>query len=494
MHTPFLPSLRPFLAPLGGRSDHSPTRSIRQATLAQIEQRLGKVIDSKLLNQNDADDYSRERIFTLARTFWCWIWQVLQANTSCREVVRQVQALFAIHGRTVDESSSAYCQARAKLSLGFLQKVFLSTTTGVEQAAPGWSLLGGRPLRVVDGSGMRLADTAKNRAAFAPPKNQPPGTGFPYIKVLVLFSLQSGAVLAHSIGSLLHHELRLLLGLRKWLKKGDILVMDRAFGVYLVGALLSQLGVDLLARLPNSRKMDFRKAFKPLGALDALFIWQKPPNASPLLRSSEWLSLPAQLTVRVLRAQVYKRGFRVHQLTLVTTLLDPQLYPADQILEAYLKRWRMEMCFDDLKTTLEMEYLACQTPKMVHKELLIFLTAHNFLRWIMIQAAQSNGTELQRISFKGSLDGFRQFTQALTQIGKTKEGLKKRQQLWMSLLQTLSRDLIPERPGRREPRAVKRRQKYDYLNKPRCLWKDRPGRRLRAILKRRQDYIARHEN
>ena len=160
----------------------------------------------------------------------------------------------------------------------------------------------------------------------------------------------------------------------------------------------------------------------------------------------------------------------------------------------YIKRWRMEMCFDDLKTTLEMEYLACQTPKMVHKELLIFLTAHNFLRWIMIQAAQSNGTELQRISFKGSLDGFRQFTQALTQIGKTKEGLKKRQQLWMSLLQTLSRDLIPERPGRREPRAVKRRQKYDYLNKPRCLWKDRPGRRLRAILKRRQDYIARHEN
>lgn len=485
MHTPWFPSLRACLAPLGRRSTDF-TRSIRQATLAQIERRLSQAMDPTLLNQNPAEGYSRERIFTLARTFWCWIWQVLQANTSCREVVRQVQALFALHGRPVDESSSAYCQARGKLSLGLLQKIFLGTARRVEQCAPASTLLHARPIRLVDGSGMRLADTPKNRAAFPPPTNQPKGTGFPHLKVVVLFSLQSGAVLAHCIGSLLHHELRLFLRLRPWLKPGDILVMDRAYGVYLVAAWLKRLGVDLVARPPNSRKIDFRKALKRLGPMDALFVWDKPTKPSPLLRRWEWLALPSHLTVRVVRARIQRSGFRIRALTVVTTLLDPQLYPAQEILEAYLKRWRMEMCLDDLKTTLQMESFTCQTPKMVHKELLVFLTAHNFLRWIMAQAAQGSGTDLQRISFKGSWDGFRQFNQALAQIGNGKNSAKRRKQLWATFLETLRRDLVPQRPGRREPRAVKRKQKYDCLNKPRHLWKDRPGRRERAVRARRK--------
>lgn len=170
-----------------------------------------------------------------------------------------------------------------------------------------------------------------------------------------MFSLQSGAVLAHSIGSLLHHELRLFLGLRKWLKKGEIVVMDRAFGVYLVPALLHLLQVDLIARLSNYRKIDFRKAHKTLGPRDALFVWDKPAKHSALIALSEWLRLPMQLTVRIVRTKINRAGFRIRNLTVVTTLLDGQLYPAEQILEAYLKRWRIEMCFDDLKTTLEME-------------------------------------------------------------------------------------------------------------------------------------------
>ena len=178
---------------------------------------------------------------------------------------------------------------------------------------------------------------------------------------------------------------------------------------------------------------------------------------------------------------------------MVTTLLDPELYPAQQILEAYLQRWRMEMCFDDLKTTLQMEQLSCQSPKMVHKELLVFLTAHNFLRWIMAQAAQDHQVALERLSFKGCLDGFRQFNLALSQLGQAKNRARKRESLWSSFLRTLCRDLVPDRPGRREPRAVKRRQKYDWLNKPRHLWKDRPGQRERAVRARRVKALANYE-
>jgi hypothetical protein len=482
--TNFFPAFRATLFPMGKRSA-PPIGSIRQCTLAQVEQRLSPALDPSLLKLNPRRAHSRQRIFTLQRTFWCWIWQVLQANTSCREVVRQVQALFSLHGREVDDATGAYCQSRSKLSLGLLRKIFNCVAARVEQSACAGPFLQGRSLRSIDASGTRLPDTPENRAAFPPPKNQPKGTGFPYLKVISLFSLQSGAVLAHSIGSLLNHELRLFLGLRKALQRGDIVVMDRAFGVYLVGALLQLLGVDFIARLSNSRKINFRQAHRTLGPHDALFLWSKPPKPSVLIPLFQWLSLPALLTVRVLRTKINRPGFRIKTLTVVTTLLDPQLYPATEILEAYGKRWRIEMCFDDLKTTLEMEYLSCLTPKMVHKELLIFLIAHNFLRWIMAQAAQANGVALERISFKGCLDAFRQFSQALAQIGKAKNCAKKREELWQRLLTTLARDLIPLRPGRREPRAVKRKLKYPYLNKTRKLFKDPPGRRQRALRARR---------
>jgi hypothetical protein len=167
------------------------TRSIRQLTLDQIEQRFGPAVNPFLLQQKASKDYSRNRIFPLARTYWCWIWQILQANTSCREVVRQVQALFGLHERhDVDEGTSAYCQARGKLSLGLLQKIFAESARQAQKTAPASTLLQGRDILLADGSGMRLPDTPKNRAAFPPPKNQPEGTGFAYMKVVVLFALQ----------------------------------------------------------------------------------------------------------------------------------------------------------------------------------------------------------------------------------------------------------------------------------------------------------------
>jgi hypothetical protein len=483
------PALRACLAPMGRRSAPM-TRSIRQLTLDQIEQRFGPAVDPALLQQKSSKDYSRDRIFPMARTFWCWIWQILQANTSCREVVRQVQALFGLHERQdVDEGSSAYCQARGKLSMGLLQKIFAGSARRAQERAPVSSLLQGRDILLADGSGMRLPDTSKNRAAFPPPKNQPVGTGFPYMKVVLLFALNSGAILAHTVGSLLQSELRLFLCLRSRLKPGQILVLDRAYGFFVVAGLLQLLGVDLVARVPTgNRKIDFRQARKKLGANDALFIWEKPRRRSPLLRLAEWTALPSQLTLRIVRVRINKQGFRIRELTVVTSLLDPILYPAQEILEAYLKRWRMEMCLDDLKTTMDMEYLSCLSPKMAHKELLIFLTAHNFLRWIMAEAAQTNGVELERISFKGCMDGFRQFSKALARIAGTRHAAQKRDRLWRQFSLSLARDLVPERPGRREPRAVKRKRKYDDLNRSRRLWKDRPGRHEREAISRKKNY------
>ena len=210
-------------------------------------------------------------------------------------------------------------------------------------------------------------------------------------------------------------------------------------------------------------------------------VWKKGSNPSLWLPHAQWMALPEELTVRVVRGSCYVKGFRVRQVTLVTTLLDPQQYPAREILQAYLRRWRLEMCLDDLKTTLEMEMLRSRSPEMAQRELYCRLITHNLIRDTMAQAAVEHSVALERISFKGTLDALRPFTQAMSQA-RTK---KKRQQLWAELLRTLAADLVPERPGRREPRAVKRvKNKYPRLSAPRHKFRDRPKRNVRRTISR----------
>jgi hypothetical protein len=136
MSTPYLPALRPLMAPLGARRQTT-VRALRQATLSQIEQTLAPALPGDLLHKPDGGPHSRQRVFDLTRTFWGWVWQVLQANTSCREVVRQLQALLALRQEgAAAENTSAYCQARSKLPLARLQTAFSASARSAEKAAP----------------------------------------------------------------------------------------------------------------------------------------------------------------------------------------------------------------------------------------------------------------------------------------------------------------------------------------------------------------------
>ena len=128
-----------------------------------------------------------------------------------------------------------------------------------------------------------------------------------------------------------------------------------------------------------------------------------------------------------------------------------------------------------------MEMLRSRSPEMLQKEIYAHLIVHNLIRCTMAQGAVEHDVPLERISFKGTLDALRQFTQAMSQAG-TK---KKRSELWAKLLKTLADDLVPLRPERREPRAVKRvKNKYPRLSRPRHLFKDRPKRNVRRTISR----------
>jgi hypothetical protein len=148
----------------------------------------------------------------------------------------------------------------------------------------------------------------------------------------------------------------------------------------------------------------------------------------------------------------------------VTTLLDPQKYPAREIAQLYTRRWKIELWFRDIKTSMGMEVLRCRSPQLLHKELEMFFIAYNLIRCLMVQAGTANDVELDRMSFKGTVDSVRQFSLAIAQA----RSKNKQNQLIVELLEVIARDQVPERPDRREPRAVKRRPKaFPLLNKPR---------------------------
>jgi Transposase DDE domain len=447
---------------------------VRAYTLCQLEKCFGKWLPQELFPKACQKANSRDRHYTRWRTFWCSLWQNLNPQASCREVVRQLQALFKLEGGPqLSEEDGAYCRAKARLPLTELPKALVATAKSCDQLVLALDFLKGRPLKVVDGSALTLvADTKKNRAAYPPIQCQPNQPSFPMMRFVVLFSLLSGAILAAAQGSLVVSELSLLAQLAGQLAKGDILIGDRGFGSYPVIALLQHtLGVDFIGR--TTRRIDGRRRLKRLGRNDWLIQWKKGNIPSPWMSLAQWKALPPTLTLRAIKGSLYQKGFRVRQVIVITTLLDPQAYPAEEILQAYLRRWRLEMCLDDLKTTLHMESLRSRSPEMAQRELFMRLIAHNLIRCAMAQAAAEHNVPLERISFKGSLDSVRQFSQAMAQA----KSRKKREQLWTELLRTLASDLVAERPGRREPRAVKR-QKHKY---PRLVG---PRRKFRGRLKR----------
>jgi len=460
MHTPFFPHWRARLAAFGQRA-----HGLRQKPILHLEKIFAHLLPPALLSQAEEGLNSRDRLYSLRRTFWAFLWQVLNPGSPCREVVRQVQALFCLAGGpTTDEGTSAYCQARARLPLAAVQRVRQAAADHAEKLVPerlglwhGW-----RP-KVVDGSSLGLVDTPANQAAYPQSASQKPGCGFPLLKLVGLFSLSSGALLGCATGNKHLAELPLFFRLRRLLQQGDLLVADRGFASYVVMALLELIGVACLFRLHQARPHDMRRGMR-LGKNDRLMLWSKPKQKPRYLPKSLWRCVPRELVVRVLRVQSHIPGFRTQNVTLVTTLSDHTTYPASELAGLYLRRWHIELWWRQLKTSMGMEVLRCHSPAMVRKELEMYLTAYNLIRGVMAEAAALYEQPLEQISFKGSVDALRQYSPLIAQS----RARKNQGRLIQSLLRSLALDLVPTRPGRREPRAVKRRPKpYPLLTKPR---------------------------
>ena len=221
------------------------------------------------------------------------------------------------------------------------------------------------------------------------------------MKIVGIFSLSTGVLLDYARGNKHQHELSLLHRLLDILKQGDLVLADRGFNCYSLLALLGRQNVPVLMRLHHARSADLRHG-KRLGKHDRLVVWRKPDNwQRRYIPLRLWKPLAPELSVRILRFRLHLPGCRTRSVTLVTTLLDPTLYPAEQLARLYARRWQIELWFRDLKTSMGMNVLRCQSPKLIHKELEMFFIAYNLIRCLMVQASRDYQVDLQRLSFQG---------------------------------------------------------------------------------------------
>jgi hypothetical protein len=422
-------------------------------TLHQFEALFAAWVPGWRLAQQDEGAHSRDRRWNLRLTFWTFLWQLAQAGASCREAIRQAQSWCRNSGRPQPpDQNSPYCQARAALPTERLQEIHDGLVADAAIAAK--DLWCGHRVIVIDGTTLTAPDTPANQEAYPQQSVQQPGCGFPILRLLAFLSLATGLLTAWALGQWHQSEVALLQTLWECLRPGQVLLGDRGFCNWGLLACCRQRQIHAVFRVKGRRRRDFRYG-RRLSRHERLVHWQKPKVRGATFSSEQWAALPEELPLRLVRCRLERPGLRTQQLILVTTLLDSVKYPPEALSQLYYRRWAMELTLRNLKTTLQMEHLSCKPPANLEREIRLHLLMHNLVRRLMLEAARRHNVPLERVSFAGSLAVARRYGEALLQARS--EG--RRQELREECFRVLAADLVPDRPGRREPRAVKRRPK-----------------------------------
>jgi DDE family transposase len=413
--------------------------------------------------------FTRPRgLYSLPVVLKTFLIQCLAQDHSCRTAVATAKDHDWLPP-SASPGTAAYCRARDALAADGLQRAVEYTAEALDTGVSKEHLWMGRQVHVVDGTGIALPDTQANQEDYPQPVEQKPGCGFPVLRLVAFMSLATGALSRYRVGNLHDHEQRLFQELRSYLKVGEIVLGDRLFGTFANLVLLKRQGADGVFRRHQARGSG-AKPIERLGKDDHLVRWSFIPRKQHPVWLDASVALPSTFVVREVRFQVAQPGFRTQSVTLVTTLLDAKVYPARALAELYLKRWRMELWLRDIKVTMDMDMLRTKTPDRVRAELAMFLIGYNLIRTVMFDASKMSEARLEQLSFKSALVRFGLWC---ARIG---HGI--RLVAWLlgypAMLRDLGRDLNPDRPGRYEPRVVKRRPKpFPRMQQPRQVLRDK---------------------
>lgn len=395
----------------------------------------------------------RERLYSPTVTLSMFMGQAMSADGSCQHAVNAWAVRRAAEGlRECSSRTGAYCKARQRLTVRMVQALVRESGRVLsKRAARSW-LWHGRRVKLVDGTGISMPDTQDNQRVFPQLKTQAVGVGFPIARFVGVICLATGAVIDAAMGPFCgkgNSELGLLRQLQGAFSCGDILLGDAFYCNYFLIATQMAAGVDVLFAQNGARITDFRRG-QLLGARDHIVSWPKPVTRPHWMSEEQYRAFPDQITVREVKV-----GNRV----LVTTLLDPKRVTKNELNELYTMRWHTELDLRNLKTTLGMDVLSCNTAQMNEKELWVHLLAYNVVRLLMAQAALNAHVLPRDISFKHTMQLWVQWISHRLAEDPAQTKL---------LFRLIAQSKVNNRPGRIEPRARKRRPKpYHWLKESR---------------------------
>jgi hypothetical protein len=431
---------------------------------ALTEEAIQKAFDDE--DAGFSDD--QEAVYTPAITLWAFLSQVLfkDEQRSCvAGVARVIVLLVALERGPCSSNTGAYCRARGKLSEKVIRQITINVGEGCEDKLDKRWLWHGRHVHLVDGTTVSMPDTPENQKAYPQNPQQQEGLGFPIARVVVLLSLASGMLTDMALGPYVGKEtgesalLRSLLGR---FKRGDILLADRYYCSYFMIALLQELGIDFVARLHQRRAVNFRRG-RHLGKEDHVVTWDRPQRPK-WMDQQTYDRVPSSIEAREMRVRVRQHGFRVESFVAVTTLTDAKQYAKDEIASLYQCRWLAELDIRAIKITMGMDILRCKTPEMVRKEMWTCLLAYNLIRQTMLQSARKAGVSPRALSFTAAVQSI---AASWLVIVLSDDALAT--DLTDAASVSLTEHVVGNRPGRLEPRAIKRRAKpHDLLTKPRA--------------------------
>jgi len=399
---------------------------------------------------------ARDRIYPPLVTLELFVEQVIGADQACQDAVgRALSQRTALGQPACSLNTGPYCKARRRLGVGALRRIAREVAQRSErEVARPWCFRG-RSVKLLDGTTVSMPDTAAHQKAFPQNSEQKPGLGFPIARMVGLISLATGCVTqwrecaCEGTGN---GELPQFVGLLDSLVGTDLVVADRAYCSYFLLALLRQRGVDAVFREHQSRKTDLNQAQR-LGRGDDLVTWPRPLVCPDWMDAASYQAMPAQLSVRLIQDGDY---------SIVTTITDPRRASRDDILWLYRQRWHIELDLRSIKSVMQMDILRCKTPEMVSKEIAAHLLGYNQIRSAMARAARANDLLPRALSFASARCAFARHQERLRhRTGKVIHEIK-------DLLRAIAYSLLPHRPNRVGPRALKRRPRsFPLLMVPR---------------------------
>lgn len=411
--------------------------------------------------------FGQEDIFSTEVVLWAFLAQTLRdgKGVACSAAVADIATYLLQTGRRPPCGDTGdYCRARAKLNLRALGSLVRESSGQLErEVAPSW-LWKGLHTKLVDGFTFTLPDTPVNQQQFPQLRTQRPGVGFPIARACVVLSLATACVCDVAVGPYEGKETGEPALLREMLDTFDedeVVVFDRYYCSFMMLAMLSLRGLHVCARLHQRRPSDFRRG-RRLGPGDHLITWTRPQRPQ-WMPPEQYDQIPETLTLRELQFEVTVPGRRVETLIVVTTLTDPQAYSKEDIAELYGFRWNAELDILQIKQTLHLDHVRCKTPEMVRRELWVTVLAYNLIRKVIATSAMVHGKQPRHLGFTLACQSILASWMLLSTNSCRDAGA-----MYNTMLGYIAANEVADRPGRIEPRVLKRRRhRYPLMQRPR---------------------------